>query len=345
PARLLVHPIFAADVSSFLLALVPALGILGLNYLWVIRSDFAFEEASADRAARKALERATRAVTGRRDGFKVRAGERRPPFALEPHGRPEVAILWKNLIATSRLLSPRHLLILVGPGIVLAILAMQGARGAWAGILNAFGTIFLFLSAILVLIGPGLVRSDFRMDLRMIDLIKTYPLSGRSLVLGEVTAPVMILSMIQAVLLAMAVPLMSGTAGISTGGWLAIAIGGAILSAPLNLVTSLVQNAALLAFPSWHRVGMQRVRGIEAMGQHMIAGVLRLFVLALTFLPTAAILAAGIFFGWPVFGAIVVPFASAVAAVPAVIEGWMGIEALGMYFERFDPSKEIDVPT
>ncbi|MBI3449209.1 MAG: hypothetical protein HY049_09880 [Acidobacteria bacterium] len=345
PTRLLIHPIFAADLPAFLLALVPALGILVLNYAWVIRSDFAFEEASADRAARKAVERAARAVTGRRDGFRVRAGDRRPPFVLGPHGRPEVAILWKNLIATSRLISPRHLLILIGPAVALTIMSAQVARHGWAEVLHVFGTVFLVLAGVLVLVGPGLVRSDFRMDLRMIDLIKTYPLSGRSLVLGEVIAPVTVLSLIQVVFLTMAVPLMSGAAGIPTGGWLAIAIGAAILSAPLNLVTSLVQNAALLAFPSWHRLGMQRVRGIEAMGQQMIAGVLRLFVLALTFLPTAAIMAAAIVFGWPVFGAIIVPFAAAAAAIPAIIEGWMGIEALGMYFERFDPSKEIDVPT
>jgi len=183
------------------------------------------------------------------------------------------------------------------------------------------------------------------MDLRMIDLLKSYPLTGRSLVLGEVTAPVCIITLVQGLLLTIAVPLMSGAGGFSTFEWISVAAGAFILAGPLNLVTSLVQTAALLAFPSWHRLGLQRTRGIEAFGQVLIAGVLRLLVLALTFLPTALLFAGGLYLSYPRFGLAAVPFIALAAAIPALIEGWMGLEALGLFFERFDPSKEIDVPT
>jgi hypothetical protein len=183
------------------------------------------------------------------------------------------------------------------------------------------------------------------MDLRMIDLLKSYPISGRSLVLGEVTAPVCIITGVQGLLLALAVPLMSGAGGWSAAEWGTLSLGALVLAGPLNLVTSLVQNVALLAFPSWHRIGLVRPRGIEAFGQVLIAGVLRLLVLALTFLPTALILAGGLYLAYPRFGLRAVPFLALTAAIPAIVEGWMGLEALGLFFERFDPSKEIDVPT
>jgi len=39
------------------------------------------------------------------------------------------------------------------------------------------------------------------------------------------------------------------------------------------------------------------------------------------------------------------PFLALVAAIPALVEGWMGLEGIGLLFERFDPSRELDVPT
>ena len=56
PFRLVVAPYFATDVGQFLIALGPALAILGLHYWWVMRSNVAFEEASVEQS-RKMAER------------------------------------------------------------------------------------------------------------------------------------------------------------------------------------------------------------------------------------------------------------------------------------------------
>ena len=44
------------------------------------------------------------------------------------------------------------------------------------------------------MIGPQLLRQDFRQDLPLADLLKTYPLRGWQLALGELLAPAAILT-------------------------------------------------------------------------------------------------------------------------------------------------------
>jgi len=51
---------------------------------------------------------------------------------------------------------------------------------------------------------------------------------------------------------------MAGAGGFGAGSWASAAAGALILAAPLNVITSLVQNGAVLAFPSWHRLGLNR---------------------------------------------------------------------------------------
>ena len=85
--RALVAP--AVGVGGRLLAAAAALAILAANYVWVLRSDAAFEEASAAHAEKRASE-------SRRPGGRQRRG--RTPFTLAAAGPPETAVLWKNLI-------------------------------------------------------------------------------------------------------------------------------------------------------------------------------------------------------------------------------------------------------
>src|SRR5262249_51777562 len=46
PFRALLRPALVQDGMSFLRALIPAVSLLALSYLWVIRSDASFEEAA-----------------------------------------------------------------------------------------------------------------------------------------------------------------------------------------------------------------------------------------------------------------------------------------------------------
>ena len=56
PFRIMVRPWFAADLSEFIRAALPALAVLLAHYFWVVRADVSFEEASID-ASRKLAER------------------------------------------------------------------------------------------------------------------------------------------------------------------------------------------------------------------------------------------------------------------------------------------------
>ena len=49
--------------------------------------------------------------------------------------------------------------------------------------------------------GPQLIRQDFRQELPMADLLKTYPLTGWQLAFGELFAPAAILTCTQWLLL------------------------------------------------------------------------------------------------------------------------------------------------
>ena len=104
------------------LAIVPALVILLLHVPWVLRTDAAFEEAAAEAATK----RAERLAAGRSRSVQVRspgASGARSWVPLASSGRPAAAIVWKNVIALIRTLSPATLGVLLAGGVV-AIAAM-----------------------------------------------------------------------------------------------------------------------------------------------------------------------------------------------------------------------------
>jgi len=77
PFRWILGPFFAPDGITFLLALGPALLVLGAHYVWVIRSEVAFEEASID-LARKHAERIAALRAGGWRGLRRPARRRKP---------------------------------------------------------------------------------------------------------------------------------------------------------------------------------------------------------------------------------------------------------------------------
>src|SRR5271157_4813186 len=98
PFRLVVAPCFAANAGQFLIALGPALAVMGLLYWWVIRSNVAFEEASVE-LSRKTAERMTAIRSGNWQAARKPKTAGRSPFQLRPTGLPAVALFWKNLIS------------------------------------------------------------------------------------------------------------------------------------------------------------------------------------------------------------------------------------------------------
>ena len=109
--KLALAPYFANGPGSFLFALLPALILLVIHYFWVVNTEVAFEEASIARAEKRAA-RVRASQQGDWRGNVAITKARAPAFTLGSAGRPELAFLWKNLLATSALFRPRPLLIL-----------------------------------------------------------------------------------------------------------------------------------------------------------------------------------------------------------------------------------------
>src|SRR4029077_6980892 len=194
------------------------------------------------------------------------------PFPLALQGRPETAILWKNLILLGRYASLSMLLRIVPFLIVVAL--MLGTRPGKGALL--FMTLSMTMAAMLLLIGPGTMRNDLRQDLGRLAVLKGWPVSGAAIVRGELLAPTFVLSVgiwLLILLVALAVGntparghlravLMSHRASYAAV---------AMLVAPAFILAQLVvQNGIAVLFPAWMTTGRGRARGIEATGQQML---------------------------------------------------------------------------
>ena len=206
--------------------------------------------------------------------------------------------------------------------------------------LGPVAMMFLFMS---FLVGPQLLRQDFRHDLPMADVLKTYPMKGWQMALGELLAPAVILTGLQWLLLILCASMLSkfGNDEFPLMPRLMVAIGMAIIAPVLNLVSLVIPNAAVLLFPGWFQVGKDAPQGIEATGQRLIfmLGQLVVFVVALA--PAAVLFAITYFVGRMLIGPwLPVPIAALAAGLVLGAEAWIGMLWLGKLFEKFDVSAE-----
>ncbi len=351
PFRIPLRPFLAPDAAGFLRALGPAGLLLGVNYFWVLRADVAFEEASAD-LSRRFAQRLADARSGR-GAAAVPFRRRRAPFPLAPTGGPRVtALLWKNLLAAGGVFSLRTAGVLawlaVGVGFALSQVLRQSP---WPMLLGVLAVVMAGLSLVF---GSMITRNDLRSDLANVDLLKTYPLPGWQIVLGELLAPAVLLTVGQWLLLLLAAALFArGTDQDSLGLWTRLAgpMGAAALVAPAwNLLSLLIPNAAVLLLPGWFQPGTGTGsaaagggRGIEVLGQRLIFLLGQMFVLVVALLPVTGVggavaLGVGLWLGSPTAALL-----SGAAAGAAVLFGevLLALGPLGSLFERFDLSAEL----
>ncbi len=339
--------ILAQNVGDFVRWLPPAFAILLANYLWVIRSDAAFEEAAVDAAQKRAERVSARQQASRRGGVlptKVRSF----PWRLSPHGRPGIALLWKNLVSLARVTPVRAL---IGLGAFLF-----GMVGLVAGLNDAgapFGLIAAFLAALIAaftaMFGPLFVRNDLREDLFHIDAVKTFPLSGRAIVRGELLGPWVVLTAIELAALGAAAIALAwvGSAAVGALGleripsvswWFAALLGAALLLPALTGIQLTLQNGLVLLFPAWVSLAHSRARGFEASGQRMLTLFGSVIVLALCALPAAVSGAVAMWLLAGPMGAPAIVIGAAIAAGWLVIEVWWATQFLGRLLDRLDPS-------
>ncbi len=333
PFRALLAPVFATGHEAWLRAMGPALGLLALHYLWVMRSDAAFEEAALAASAERA-----RRLEAVRQGYRVapaRApGSSRPAwFPLRPTGWPGSAFLWKNTVAATRNLRP---MVIAVPFVAAAVVMGSGSafsRGGWA---QAAGLIGLLLAAMLLFFGPVWIRNDLRSDLARLDLLRSYPLRGRTIAAGEIAASVVLLTSLELALLLLAFLAFLGSdvPGFplsQRAGALVLAIG---LLPGLNALTLTLQNAAALLFPDWINAWGVKGGGVETMGQNVVTMTLSLLLTLLGAL--GPLLAGGLAMGalYPLLGRWAAVPAAVIALAAAGLELYLLLLSVGRIFDR-----------
>ncbi|HWA11161.1 MAG TPA: putative ABC exporter domain-containing protein [Opitutaceae bacterium] len=348
PFRILLGPFAAADWREFLLALGPALLLLAAHYVWVMRAETSFEEASIALAERRARLIATAQAGGSRFGRPPDAGRRAPFTLASTGGRPETAFLWKNLLSTHGFFRPRTLGIAAGLLLVVTGWLRHGTEDQRTA-LELIGGIAMIAGIYTLLFGPQFARQDFRRDLVQADLLKTYPLAGWQVVLGELLTPVCILTgMLWLFILALALaagsfPGEGGELELSVAARATLALCLALIAPAVCLLQLMVPNAATLLFPSWAQSTRARDRGFDAMGQRLIFVAGQVLVIAVALLPAAVAGVLAWFAATRIFG--LDPVSAVAFATPGVLvilggEIALGLWWLGWRFERIDLSLE-----
>ncbi|HWW86773.1 MAG TPA: putative ABC exporter domain-containing protein [Vicinamibacterales bacterium] len=330
PFLQLAAPFFAQSTTAFLGSLVVPIAILVVIFVWVLKTDGAVQEAAA-----AAIEkRAAKSRAGNAPSVRARP----TGLTLAPHGSPEGVFFWKNGVQTLRaggLTLVRYIVPLVAIVAVVAsswLARTHGRGGAALACAVAMAT-----SGFLMVLGPQVVRTDLRGDLRHIDLLKTWPVRSASVIRGEMLWPATMVTC--GSWLGIVCATMFSEAAfpqVSLVTRLAAAAGAMLVAPALVFAQYLVQNSAAVFFPAWIAVGDQRPRGLEAMGQRliMLSGVM--VTMLLMFVP--GVIAGGVL--WLVFEriigtAVVVP-AAAVCSAIVLAEVVVGSEALAPAYERLD---------
>lgn len=342
PFALVVRPYLAATPGAFLAALAPALLLLAAHYLWVVRSDVSFEEASLELAAKRtALLAAAR--EGRWGGRQLPTKPKPEPFHLSPTGWAPLAYLWKNLLALGPFFRLRTWVI----ACVLAVVGLRtlGRTPDYDPLLKAIGAGAIMVSVWMLLFGPMFMRREIQQTLPQLDITKAYPLPGWQMVLGQLLTPMLLLTFLQwFLLLVMGVALGSTT----RDAWLLalLGVGGtagvALLTPPLTGLMLCIPYAGVLFFPAWAQASGSTGGGIEIMGQRLIFMAGYVLVLVTSLLP-AALAGAVVYIivNWLLGQAAAIAATGLLVSLVLSAELAAAIWWLGEKLERFDLSTEM----
>jgi hypothetical protein len=337
PFRFLLAPTFAHTIGEWAPRFGLVLVALALHYVWVLRSEMAFEDAAVEASAARA--KRIEAMKARRAGHAkpVRAGSR-TWIPLAATGHPAMAILWKNILALSRTSGSvaMTMTLILSFAITAMVVSTRGSAGGF-GVTLGFGA--LFMTGFSVLIGARFVRIDLRQDLVHLRLLRTYPLQGWALVAAEVAGSTVVLTAIQTGLLLFAHLMLRSFEQLPfdvATRWLIIAAAPFVLLV-INAATVTIQNAAALLFPAWVRLGTAKSGGVEVLGQSLLTMVASMIVLALALIP-AGVAAGGAYYAVFVMApsSLLGPIIAGVIAGCLVLASEVGMTMvmLGDVFER-----------
>jgi len=326
PFTALVHPLFAESLAEYGWALAGAVLVYAASVGWLLWVD-----ALAPEVANAALEQqavAARPAPGR--SYKARP----VPWRLGASGRPEVVFLWKGVRQSFRTVDRRLFLRAVGllAWVVFASLLVSRSRGLVA--LLSVGATWAALFA--VFMGPQMQRADLRQDLAHLELLKTWPVGGASLVRGQMLWPALSVTLATWALALLAVALSLVSLPFPPGSNRVVVWAGFLLLAPgVILAEYLMHNAVAVFFPGWVPLGPSRPRGVDAVGQ-------RLLLLAANWLGLSALLLPGALVTgalWALLPSLrpwVVLPGALLTSLLVLVEVVLASKPLGRLFDRLD---------
>jgi ABC-2 type transport system permease protein len=328
PFHVLVAPVFARTASAWLASIGWAVLLLVANYVWVLRAGVAFEEAAMQRADRLAALRAAR-----RGGRALRLRPTRNWLPLSATGRPEVALAWKNAIAFQRMVPLLRLVFLMLTVAILIAILLPGMRLDW----SVVRFVALSLVLLLVFFGPLYVRTDLQQDMLALPLLRSYPLTGRSIVVAEVGGTVAILLALEGVLLVIGFPQLVLT--VRPANAIPAAVAGAIALPAITALRVAVANAWAVLLPGWVHLGPERPTGIEALGQNLLA-ILGSSIAHALLLALPVLVAYGAAWNWmPYLGTWAWAGAAFAGSSIAALELFAMTQWLGAALQRTEPSE------
>jgi hypothetical protein len=342
PFDVALSPLLASGFAEWSGAILGALALLALHYIWVVRTDAHFEDAAAEAGVE--LQSITSAMKEGRLGALRLSSQKvvgRPWFRLSPTGHPAMAILWKSFTAFTRSFGLVQVLSLIAAffGFWVLLLFIEGdAREA--------SLAAMVLPAALVpmgiFFGPLFLRNDLRTGLQRLEVVRTLPLAGRDLVAAEIAASSLSLTLMLIFFTLIAFVFYQISTLAPPTDWRPWAVLGLalLLLPPLCGLAMGIQNVLAVIFPAWVPLGPTQAQGIDQMGGMM-----------LSMLITGVLLAAGLLAPVIVGGTVALRTWAVLGlwtALPAFVALWgtlvgevlVFVVLLGDAFDELDPTAE-----
>ena len=349
---------FTSSVVStvFVSGLVVNLLLIVIQNEWVVRSATRFEEAALEKA-RRASERRDGIGRYRGTSFRRRLDI---PFSLQFVSSPEIAVIWKNLLASTRIPLRRQVLIgfLVVTALYFSLLLLPLPEWTY-GVSLVTGLVLFFFFP---MFASNSFRNDFRTDLTNLELVRSWPTASWRLFVAEIGGPVVQIGLYSA--LGAGITLASQLAIDSLGvegmsilplwlkqdtprvlvlGWLMLG------AAPFVLLTGAmccaIHNLLALNFPGWVPLGRKRQDAAANLGQNLLITIVIMLSMALGIFPSAVLLGVTLriqlwwleipFSFWEV------PLLGLVTSLPILFFVTVMIALGGWSWERLDPSREL----
>jgi len=337
PFRIVVRPLFAASFVETIGRLLPAVGLLALHTVWVLRSAVSFEEASLEKARRSADQRQKKT-----QGQLLSERPKRiavPPFELAPVGHPWVALWWRGLLESRQRSRTWAWLFAVGLGGTAIIRGM--APQSTGVIMLAWISVVTFV--LLIFIGANQGARRVMHELRQLDVVKAFPVPGWQVILGAALGGITGLVLWQWLLLGMVTLLLAshGLAVTPLGNlWMGPFLASGLLFPAAMFFAALLSSVPAILFPAWFVTAKGR-RGFENSGQVLFVGFLQLLLLLLALLPPTLLAVPTYLLGAYALHANVGSFAAGVIATATLLgESALLLAWLGRRFEALDSAAE-----